>query len=315
MVPDGRVPAPGCRFGKLPGVRSASTKAHVHPTADVAADAKIGSGTRVWNQAQIREGAVIGSECVVGKGAYVDQGVRIGDRCKLQNGVSVYHGFELEDGVFLGPGVMLLNDQLPRAITPDGSLKSDADWVVAKGRICRGASIGGGAVRDVLESGMLVQGPRVAELERRFAQQVGVRHAVATSSGTTALHLALIANGIGPGDEVITSPFTFVASANAMLYVGAKPVFVDVDDDTFNLNVSQIEAAITPRTRAIMPVHLFGHPAPMDEIVQLAERRSLRLIEDCAQSIGATYHARPTGTFGTGCFSLYATKTVTSGEC
>ena len=146
MVPDGRVPAPGCRFGKLPGVRSASTKAHVHPTADVAADAKIGSGTRVWNQAQIREGAVIGSECVVGKGAYVDQGVRIGDRCKLQNGVSVYHGFELEDGVFLGPGVMLLNDQLPRAITPDGSLKSDVDWVVAKGRICRGASIGGGAV-------------------------------------------------------------------------------------------------------------------------------------------------------------------------
>lgn len=170
------------------------------------------------------------------------------------------------------------------------------------------------AVRDVLESGMLVQGPRVAELERRFAQQVGVRHAVATSSGTTALHLALIANGIGPGDEVITSPFTFVASANAMLYVGAKPVFVDVDDDTFNLNVSQIEAAITPRTRAIMPVHLFGHPAPMDEIVQLAERRGLRLIEDCAQSIGATYHGRPTGTFGTGCFSLYATKNVTSGE-
>src|SRR3989475_9777510 len=145
MVPDGRVPAPGCRFGKLPGVRSASTKAHVHPTADVAADAKIGSGTRVWNQAQIREGAVIGSECVVGKGAYVDQGGRIGDRCKLQNALSVYHGFELEDRVFLGPGVMLLNDQLPRAITPDGSLKSDADWVVAKGRICRGASIGAAA--------------------------------------------------------------------------------------------------------------------------------------------------------------------------
>src|SRR5256885_3285132 len=146
MVPDGRVPAPGCRLGKLAGVRGASTRTHVHPAADVAADAKIGTGTRVWNQAQIREGAVIGSECVVGKGAYVDRGVRIGDRCKLQKGVSVYHGFELEDGVFLGPGVMLLNDQVPRAITPDGSLKSDADWVVAQGRICRGASIGGGAV-------------------------------------------------------------------------------------------------------------------------------------------------------------------------
>jgi len=146
MVPDGGEPAPGRRLGKLAGVRGASTKTHVHPTADVAADAKIGAGTRVWNQAQVREGAVIGSECIVGKGAYVDHGVRIGDRCKLQNGVSVYHGFEIEDGVFLGPGVMLLNDRLPRAITPAGSLKADADWVVAQGRLCRGASIGGGAV-------------------------------------------------------------------------------------------------------------------------------------------------------------------------
>src|SRR5437870_12469950 len=128
---------------------------------------------------------------------------------------------------------------------------------------------------------MLVQGPRVAELERRFAQQVGVRHAVATSSGTTALHLALIANGIGPGDEVITSPFTFVASANAMLYVGARPVFVDVDEDTCNLNVSQIEAAITSRTRVIMPVHLFCHPASMDEITQIEQRCGTRLPEAC----------------------------------
>jgi UDP-2-acetamido-3-amino-2,3-dideoxy-glucuronate N-acetyltransferase len=127
-------------------VRGTSAKTYVHPTADVAADAKIGAGTRVWNQAQVREGAVIGSECIVGKGAYIDQRVRIGDRCKIQNGVSVFHGFEIEDGVFLGPGVMLLNDDLPRAITPDGSLKSDADWVVSEGRICKGASIGGGAV-------------------------------------------------------------------------------------------------------------------------------------------------------------------------
>jgi perosamine synthetase len=170
------------------------------------------------------------------------------------------------------------------------------------------------AVLEVLESGMLVQGPRVAELERRFAQQVGARHAVATNSGTAALHLALIANGIGAGDEVITSPFTFVASANAILYVGARPVFVDIEEDTFNIDAGQIEAAITPRTRAIMPIHLFGHPAPMDEIVELADRRGLRLIEDCAQSIGATHHGRATGTFGTGCFSLYATKNVTSGE-
>lgn len=170
------------------------------------------------------------------------------------------------------------------------------------------------AVLEVLESGMLVQGPRVAELERRFAQVVGVRHAVATSSGTTALHLALLAHGIGPGDEVITSPFTFVASVNAILYVGATPVFVDVEDDTFNLDAGQIEAALTSRTRAIMPIHMFGHPAPMDEVVEIAKRRSLFVVEDCAQSIGASYHGRPTGAFGTGCFSLYATKNVMSGE-
>ena len=133
-------------FGKLAGVRGTTPKTYVHPTADIASDAQLGAGTRVWNQAQVRERAVIGSECIVGKGAYIDRGVRIGDRCKIQNGVSVFHGFELEDGVFLGPGVMLLNDDVPRAIRPDGTLKSDADWDVSEGRICRGASIGGGAV-------------------------------------------------------------------------------------------------------------------------------------------------------------------------
>ncbi len=118
----------------------------VHPTADVSDDAEIGRGTRIWQQVQVREGAVIGIECILGKGAYVDMGVRIGDRCKLQNGVFVFHGFSLEDGVFLGPGVMLLNDKLPRAINPDGSLKSDSDWKVSEAVVRRGASVGGGAV-------------------------------------------------------------------------------------------------------------------------------------------------------------------------
>lgn len=118
----------------------------IHATADVSDDAKIGPGTRIWHQVQVREGAIIGSECILGKGAYVDMHVRIGDRCKLQNGVFVFHGFNLEDGVFLGPGVMLLNDKNPRAINADGSLKSDSDWTTSEGVVRHGASVGGGAV-------------------------------------------------------------------------------------------------------------------------------------------------------------------------
>jgi acetyltransferase-like isoleucine patch superfamily enzyme len=118
----------------------------IHPTADVSEDADIGPGTRIWHHAQVREGAVIGLDCILGKGAYVDLKVRIGDRCKLQNGVFVFHGFNLEDGVFLGPGVMLLNDKNPRAINADGSLKSDSDWTTSEAVVHHGAAIGGGAV-------------------------------------------------------------------------------------------------------------------------------------------------------------------------
>jgi UDP-2-acetamido-3-amino-2,3-dideoxy-glucuronate N-acetyltransferase len=118
----------------------------IHPTAEVSADARIGAGTRIWSQAQVREGAVVGAECILGKGSYLDFQVSIGDRCKLQNGVFVFHGFNLQDGVFLGPGVMLLNDHEPRAINPDGTLKTAEDWVASKGLIEHGASVGGGAV-------------------------------------------------------------------------------------------------------------------------------------------------------------------------
>jgi UDP-2-acetamido-3-amino-2,3-dideoxy-glucuronate N-acetyltransferase len=118
----------------------------IHPSADVSDDAEIGVGTRVWQQVQVREGAIVGSECILGKGVYVDFNVHIGDRCKLQNGVSVFHGFSLEDGVFLGPGVMLLNDKNPRAINADGSLKSDSDWIASEAAVRRGAAVGGGAV-------------------------------------------------------------------------------------------------------------------------------------------------------------------------
>jgi len=180
------------------------------------------------------------------------------------------------------------------------------------------------AVVAVLESGMLAQGPQVAELERRFAELCQTRHAVATSSGTTALHLALLANEIGPGDEVITTPFTFIASVNSILYVGARAVLVDVDEETFNINPTLIEAAITARTKAIMPVHLYGYPCDMDPILEIAERHGLAVIEDAAQAVGAKYKGRPVGSFhlprqqggggGSACFSLYATKNIMSGE-
>jgi len=169
-------------------------------------------------------------------------------------------------------------------------------------------------ILEVLESGMLAQGPRVAKLEERFAQLCGVKHAIATTSGTTALHVALLAHGIGPGDEVITTPFTFIASANSILFTGAKPVFVDIDEETFNIDPALIEAAITPRTKAIMPVHLYGYVCDIDALQAIADRYNLVILEDACQAVGATYRGRAAGSFGTGAFSLYATKNVMSGE-
>lgn len=170
------------------------------------------------------------------------------------------------------------------------------------------------AVLDVLNSGVLAEGPRVREFEEAFARLCGVQFAIATSSGTAALHIALLAHGIGPGDEVITSPFTFIASANSILYTGAKPVFVEIDPDTFNVHPELIESAITPNTRAILPVHLFGLSCDMRAIMEIAERHRLVVIEDACQSHGARYENQPVGSFGTGVFSFYATKNITSGE-
>ncbi len=170
------------------------------------------------------------------------------------------------------------------------------------------------AVLDVLDSGILTQGPRVQAFEEAFAEMCGVRYAIATSSGTAALHIALLAHGIGPGDEVITSPFTFIASANCALYVGARPVFVDIDPRTFNLNPDLVEAVITDRTRAIIPVHLYGLPCDMDPIMDIAQKYGLAVIEDACQAHGAEYKGKKVGSFGTGTFSFYPTKNITSGE-
>jgi perosamine synthetase len=170
------------------------------------------------------------------------------------------------------------------------------------------------AVSRLLTSGSLAQGEQVAAFERGFAELCQVKEAVAVSSGTAALHLALLAHGIGPGDEVITSPFSFAATANTILLVGARPVFVDIEPDTYNLDPALVEAALTPRTRAIMPVHLYGNPCDMDALEPLATKHHLMLIEDACQAHAASIRGKPVGSFGTGCFSFYATKNMTTGE-
>jgi perosamine synthetase len=171
------------------------------------------------------------------------------------------------------------------------------------------------AVVEVLRSGWVVQGPKVAALERVIAEYVGARHAVATSSCTTALHLALILQGIGLGDEVIVPSFTFIATANAVCYTGATPVFVDIDPRTYNIDPDCLEAAITPRTKAIMPVHQIGLAADMDRINAIARRHGLTVIEDAAPTLGATYKGRRVGGLGNlTCFSFHPRKVMTSGE-
>jgi dTDP-4-amino-4,6-dideoxygalactose transaminase len=171
------------------------------------------------------------------------------------------------------------------------------------------------AVNEVLQSGMLAQGPKVSELEASFAEYCGTKYAAAISSGTAALHVALHAAGIGPGDEVITTPFSFIATINPILFVGAKPVLVDIAPETFMLDVSKVEAAITKKTKAIMPVHLYGQAANMAEVQALADKYSLKIIEDACQAIGADYGSKKAGNLGDlGCFSLYATKNIMSGE-
>lgn len=171
------------------------------------------------------------------------------------------------------------------------------------------------AVDRILQSGMMAQGPEVAAFECEFSAIVADRQCIAVNSGTSGLHMSLIAAGIKQGDEVIVPSFTFAATANTVALAGATPVFADIDPQTFNIDPLSIEAAITPRTRAIQPVHLYGQPAAMKEIMAIAARHNLLVIEDAAQAHMASLDGRPVGSFGiAGVFSFYPTKNMTSGE-
>lgn len=171
------------------------------------------------------------------------------------------------------------------------------------------------AVTAVLRSDRLALGPMTAEFEQLFAEAIGAKYALAVNSGTSGLHLAVRALGLGPGDEVITSPFSFIASSNCILFEGATPVFVDADEATFNIDPDLIEAAITPKTKAILPVHVFGESAQMDRIMDIARRHNLRVIEDACEAIQATYNGQCAGTFGdVAVYGFYPNKQITTGE-
>ncbi|HEX77016.1 MAG TPA: DegT/DnrJ/EryC1/StrS aminotransferase family protein [Dehalococcoidia bacterium] len=170
-------------------------------------------------------------------------------------------------------------------------------------------------VIDTLRSGWLATGPKTERFEREFAAYLGRKHALGTNSCTAALHLGLLALGIGAGDEVITTPMTFVATANSIVYTGARPVFVDVEPDTLNIDPRRIADAITERTKAILLVHLYGHPCEMDEIMDIATRFGLKVIGDCAHAIEAEYKGRKVGSLGhVDCFSFYTSKNLTTGN-
>jgi dTDP-4-amino-4,6-dideoxygalactose transaminase len=169
-------------------------------------------------------------------------------------------------------------------------------------------------VEAVLRSGQISDGEIVRKFEKEFAAYIGTEHAVAVNSGTAAIYVALLAHGIGPGDEVITTPFTFVATANAVLLTGALPVFADIQPDTYNINPDEVKRKITPATKAIIPVHLYGQPCDIDELVEIAGEYDLALIEDACQAHGAAYKEKRVGSFGAGCFSFYPTKNMTTGE-
>jgi len=171
------------------------------------------------------------------------------------------------------------------------------------------------AVKEVFESGELIQGKKVRLFEEEFAEYIGVKHAVAVSNGTAALDLALKALNLRPGDEVVTSAFSFIASGNCALYQGAKPVFADIDPKTFNIDPTDVAKKITAKTKAIIPVHLFGQPADMKPLEEITEEHKIVLVEDAAQAHGAEYRGRKVGSIGVvGCFSFYPTKNMTTGE-
>jgi len=327
-------------------------------------------------------GCAIGEKTSVAPFVEIQKKATIGARCKVSSHAFICEGVTIEDDCFIGHHVSFINDRYPKASNADGVLQTEADWAVVPTRVCRGASIGSGAVilcgvtigagalvgagavvtRDVPARGVVAGNPArrlrslddepasehgsvplvdlarhnrsigpelaralddvvsrsefilgtdVEHFERAFAQYVGTRFCVGLNSGTSALHLALLACGVEPGDEVVTTPHSWISTCWAISYVGARPVFVDVDATSYNIDPALVERAITPRTKAILPVHLYGQACDLDALTRIAARHGLPLVEDAAQAQGAMFGGRRVGSFGrAGCFSFYPGKNL-----
>jgi len=242
----------------------------------------------------VRKGASIGANAVI------LPGITIGENALIGAGAVVTKDVE-DNAVVVGNPIRNLEKKESKQGVPfldlGAQYKSIKDEVDAE-------------IKWVLNNTAFILGEKVKNFENNFSSYLNKKHTIAVNSGTSALHLALLAKGIGFGDEVITTPYTFIATASAISYTGAKPIFVDIDEETYNIDVSKIEEKITPRTKAIIPVHLYGQACDMDPIIEIAKRYNLAIIEDCAQAVGAEYKGKKLPVAGLGCFSFYPTKNL-----
>lgn len=265
---------------------------------------EIGSGCSIYSNNSIDE---ISGKVIIKKNS------KIGTHCTIMPGVTI------GENAIIGAYSFVKND-IPANSVAYGvpakvvkkAVDSDGKIQIARPYIDEADKKG---VMEVLESGWLSLGPKYKEFEKNMASYTGVKYACSVSSGTAGLHLAVIALGLKEGDEVITTPFSFVASSNCLLYEKVKPVFVDIEEETFNLDPDKIEVAITKKTKAILVVHIFGQSARMDKIMKIAKKYKLKVIEDSCESLGARFQDRMTGTFGDiGVYSFYPNKQMTTGE-
>ena len=258
-------------------------------------------GGRIGGGAVILPGVTVGKEAVVGAGSVVTRDVA---PCKIVLGTPARVVKDVPPEQLIHSGV----SACPRGEAPSALQVPSFDLTRQNTRL-RDELMA--AIGEVVDSGRFILGDHVERLEESMAEICGVKHGVAVANGSDALYLALMAADVGPGDEVITTPFTFFATAGSIVRVGAKPVFCDIDPDTFNMDPAQIEERITARTKAILPVHLYGQSADMDQINAIAAKRGLIVIEDAAQAIGARYHGRPVGSLGhMACISFFPTKNL-----
>ncbi|MDD2822983.1 MAG: aminotransferase class V-fold PLP-dependent enzyme [Candidatus Daviesbacteria bacterium] len=265
---------------------------------------EIGSGCSIYSnntideitgKVIIKKNAKIGTHCTIMPGVTIGENAVIGAYSFVKNNIPA-------NSVAYGVPAKVIK----KAAVSDGKIQIAKPYIDDEDKK---------AVMDVLESGWLSLGPKYKEFEQNMASYVGTKYACAVSSGTSGLHLAVIALGLKEGDEVITTPFSFVASSNCLLYEKVKPVFVDIEEETFNLDPDKIESAITKKTKAILVVHIFGQSARMDKIMKIARKYKLKVIEDSCESLGARFQDKMTGTFGDiGVYSFYPNKQMTTGE-